>query len=159
LIDNATLTTTPALITRQRQNIPGALSRGIEADIELRWKHITAQAAYLFAEARTYTGQRIAEVPKQQGAAQLFFHAKGTRLSGGLRATGLQFDDDLNQYLLPGFATLGLTASRRITPKLSALAAVDNLLDRSYLVALTPNANTGQPRIWRIGLRWSGPIH
>jgi len=36
--------------------------------------------------------------------------------------------------------------------------AVENLLDRQYLVALTPNPNTGAPRLWRIGLRWNGRL-
>jgi outer membrane cobalamin receptor len=158
LIDNATLSTSPTLILRMRENFPSALSRGLEASATRRWNHWTAQAAYLFADARLSTGQRIPEIPKQQGTAQLSFNGKTTIVSAGLRAFGLQFDDDLNQFLLPGFATIGLTAEQRLIKNLSAVASVDNLLDRTYLVALTPTPNTGEPRIWRFGLRWSGKI-
>jgi len=35
---------------------------------------------------------------------------------------------------------------------------VDNLLDRTYLVALTPNPNIGQPQMWRVGLKWNGRL-
>jgi outer membrane cobalamin receptor len=158
LIDNATLTSTPNLILRQRQNFPSALSRGGEASINHHWRHWGAQAGYLFADARLSTGQRIPEVPKHQGTAQISFSSKRTTLSGGIRSFGLVFDDDLNHYELPGFSTLQLSAQQRLTPKLSAIASVDNLLDHSYLVALTPSPNTGAPRLWRVGLRWSGSI-
>ena len=98
-------------------------------------------------------------VPKQQGTAEITYAAKATLLSFGVRSFGLQFDDDLNQFKLPGYAALNATAEQHLTAKLSALASVENLLDRSFLVALTPSPNTGEPRLWRVGLRWSGSIH
>lgn len=157
-IDNATLNVTPTLILRQRQNFPSALSRGMEASIDQHWRQWTLHAGYMFADARLSTGARIPQVPKQQGTAQLIYRHKSTMLSGGLRALGLAFDDDRNQFLLPGFTTIGITAEQHLTQRLSALVSVDNLLDRTYLVALTPRPNIGGPRIWRIGLRWSGGL-
>ncbi len=158
LVDNATLSTSPMLILRQRANFPSALSRGLETNVVHRWTRWTAEAGYLYADARLATGQRIPEVPKQQGTAQLTYSAGSTLVSAGIRAFGLVFDDDLNQFKLPGYAALELTAQQRLTAKLSAVAAVENLLDRTFLVALTPLPNTGAPRIWRIGLRWSGAV-
>ncbi len=158
LIDNATLSTTPTLIRRMRENFPAALSRGIEANVNHRWSHWTVEAGYLYADARLSTGQLIPQIPKQQGTAQLTYNMKSTLISAGVRAFGRQFDDDLNQFLLPGFAMVQLTAQQHITSRLSAIASVENLLDRSYLVALTPTANTGEPRIWRLGLRWNGKL-
>ena len=159
LIDNATLTTSAALITRRRENFPSALSRGFEANLTQRWRKWRFEGGYLFADARLASGQRIAEVPKQQGTAEITYAAKATLLSFGVRSFGLQFDDDLNQFKLPGYAALNATAEQHLTAKLSALASVENLLDRSFLVALTPSPNTGGPRLWRVGLRWSGSIH
>lgn len=130
----------------------------MEASIDQHWRQWTFHAGYVFADARLSTGARIPQVPKQQGTAELIYRHKSTMISGGLRALGLAFDDDLNQFLLPGFATVGVTAEQHLTGRLSALVSVDNLLDRSYLVALTPNPNIGSPRIWRIGLRWSGGL-
>ncbi len=158
LIDNATLSTSPALILRQRQNFPSALSRGLELGAHHHWTHWSADAGYQYADARLATGERIPEVPKNTGTAQLTFSAKSTVISGGLRAFSLVFDDDLNQFLLPGYATLNLTAQQHLTKKLSGVASFENLLDRTYLVALTPNPNIGAPRLWRVGLRWSGGI-
>jgi outer membrane cobalamin receptor len=158
LVDNATISTSPTLILRQRQNFPSALSRGIEASINHHWQHWRAEAGYMYADARLATGQRIPQVPKQQGTAQIIFSAKKTLITGGIRSFGLVFDDDLNQFLLPGYAVLQLSAEQHLTDSLTAVASVDNLLDRTYLVALTPSPNTGSPRLWRVGLRWSGAI-
>jgi outer membrane cobalamin receptor len=158
LIDNATLQISPRLILRQRTNFPGGLSRGIETNVLHRWSRWSAQAGYMFADARLATGQRIPEVPKQQGTAQLAYNGKSTLISAGIRAFGLEFDDDLNQFKLPGYAALQLAAEQHLTKSLSAVAAIENLLDRTYLVALTPFPNTGEPRLWRVGLRWSGWI-
>jgi outer membrane cobalamin receptor len=158
LIDNATLSVSPTLILRQRENFPTALSRGFEANATHTWHRLRAEAGYLYSDARLSTGQRIAEVPKQQGTAQLVYSGKTTMLSFGLRAFGLQFDDDLNQFKLPGYAAIGATAQQKVTSRLSAVASVDNLLDRQYLVALTPSPNTGEPRVWLVGLRWSGSL-
>ena len=159
LVDNATLSISSSLILRQRTNFPSAVSRGIEVNVMHRWTHWTAEAGYLYADARLGTGERIPEVPKQQGTAELTYNGKSTLVSAGIRAFGLVFDDDLNQFKLPGYAAVELSAQQRLTKNLSAVAAVQNLLDRTFLVALTPSPNTGEPRIWRIGLRWSGSIH
>lgn len=156
LIDNATLSSSPTLILRKRMNFPSALSRGIEAGVSHHWTHWIAEGGYQYADARLATGQRIPQVPKQTGTAQLIYSRKSTLLSGGIRAFSLVFDDDLNQFLLPGYATLGLSAQQHLTKSFSVLASIDNILDRTYLVALTPNPNIGAPRLWRVGLRWNG---
>ncbi|MBV8570433.1 MAG: TonB-dependent receptor [Acidobacteriaceae bacterium] len=158
LIDNATLATTPNQILRKRENFPSALSQGIEASVSQHWGHWMAQAGYMFADARLASGARIPLVPKQQGTAQLTYSRKNTMVSAGVRAFGLEFDDDLNQYLLPGYATVEFAVQQRITNRLSALGSIDNLLNRTYLVALTPNPNIGAPLLWRVGIRWSGAV-
>lgn len=158
LIDNATLTVTKTLITRERENFPAALSRGMEANVSHRWRFLSAEMGYMYADARLSLGSRIPQIPRQTGTAQLTFNHRGTVISGGLRAVSLAFDDDLNQFLLPGFATVGLTGQQQLIRGLSAVASVDNLLDRTFIVALTPNPNIGSPQIWRVGLRWDGTL-
>ena len=157
-IDNATLLTTPNFILRQRENFPSGFSRGVEANIAHHWSHWTAQAGYVYANALLASGLRIPEVPKNQGTAQISFNAKNTIFSGGIRAFSLVFDDDLNQFLLPGYSTIQFSAQQRLTGKLSAVASVNNLLNHTYLVALTPSPNTGAPLLWQVGLRWNGSI-
>ncbi len=159
LVDNATLRVTPNQILRQRTNFPSALSRGVEINLARKWRNFIGEAGYMYADARLGTGQRIPEVPKQQGTAQLTYAAGKTLFSAGIRSFGLVFDDDLNQFKLPGYAAVQATAQRQITKAFWAVASVENLLDRTYLVALTPSPNIGEPRLWRVGVRWSGKIH
>lgn len=159
LIANATLSTSPNAILRQRRNIGNGISRGLQVSETYRWHNWRADLGYLFADARLATGPRLAQVPKQQGTGGLTYSKNDTLVSFGVRAFGLQFDDDINQFALPGYAALQLTAQRRLFRNLFAQAEIENLLDRQYLVALTPTPNTGAPRLWRIGLRWNGSIH
>jgi outer membrane receptor protein involved in Fe transport len=111
----------------------------------------------LYVESRYAGGKRIPEVPLHQGSALLSFDRAGTMASAGIRAYASQFDDDVNQFLLPGFTTLQLVVRQRLGKGLSASAALENLLDRRYLVAFTPTPNIGAPRLWRVGLRWRLP--
>lgn len=159
LVDNATLKITQTQIIRQRQNFPSALSRGFQAKFSQKWRKWTLDAGYMFLDARLASGARIPEVPKQQGTGQLSYATGSTLFSFGVRAFGLQFDDDLNQFLLPGYAALNATVQQHLPKNFSVLASVENLLDRTYLVALTPTPNVGQPRLWQVGIRWSGKVH
>jgi hypothetical protein len=36
----------------------------------------------------------------------------------------------------------------------SALIAVENLLNRSFLVGFVPTPTTGNPRLLRVGIKW-----
>jgi outer membrane receptor protein involved in Fe transport len=153
LITNVTLQT-GANIIRQRQNAAAALSRGIEATVRREFGPIHGEISYLLADSRFSTGFRISQVPRNQGSARLMYLHKGTLLSAGVRAFSQQFDDDLNLFVLPGFATAQAEVSQRLTRQVTVRAAFENLLDRQYIVALTPTPNTGSPRLWRLGLRW-----
>ncbi len=153
LITNVTLSS-GATIVRQRQNAASALARGIEADVRHRWGAWTGQLSYLLADSRFFNGPRISQVPKNQGSAQLMYSHKNTLASAQVRSYSLQFDDDVNQFKLPGFTTVQFSAEQRFSHGFSVRADVENLLDRQFLVALTPTPNIGQPRLYRIGLRW-----
>jgi outer membrane cobalamin receptor len=158
LITNVTLSTAPNSIVRQRENAAAALARGVEADFRRRWRNWTAEAGYLFADSRYANGLRIAQVPLDQGSGQITYQRGGTLASVGVRAFGSQFDDDLNQFLLPGFTTFEVMAMQHLAGSLSAEAAVENALDRVYYTAFTPFPNIGEPRLWRVGLRWNGRV-
>jgi outer membrane cobalamin receptor len=158
LIANETLSISKTLILRQRRNFASGVSRGVETDFNHRWRNWSADLGYLYADARLATGPRLAQVPKQQGTGSLTYSTDATLVSFGVRSFGLQFDDDLNEFKLPGYAALQLAGQQRLKRGLYAQAAIENLLDRQYLVALTPTPNTGSPRLWRIGLRWDGAI-
>lgn len=162
LITNVTLSTSPTLIERQRQNASAALTRGVEASASAMLGPVRAEGSYLFASSRLNTTQRtrIAQVPRHQGNAQLIWASSNgkTLLSGGLRMFDYQFDDDLNLFRLPGYASLQVAARRELAYGLSAQLSVENALNREFYVAFSPVPSNGAPRLWRAGLRWDGQL-
>jgi outer membrane receptor protein involved in Fe transport len=167
VITNVTLSTTPQLILRQRDNAAEALSRGFDVSWEGRltssWR---GDVAYLFSDSRFSTGLRVPQTARHSASAQLTFAREGTLASAGLRAFSNQFEDDRNQFLMGGFATVQAAVRQRIAGSLSAQLAIDNLLDREYAVGITapaaaglpPLMTIGAPRLWRVGLRWDGAL-
>lgn len=158
VITNVTLSVTPALTTRQRQNAASAVTHGIEARFEQRWRNWRAEASYLLADSRYSNHLRVPQVARTQASAQLMWERGRTFFSGGLRAYSLQFEDDINTLILPGYSTVQFVARERLTKSLSASGSIENLLDHQYLTGKTPGAQIGGPRLWRIGLRWDGPV-
>jgi outer membrane receptor protein involved in Fe transport len=158
LITNLTLSSSPSQIVRQRANAAAAVSRGVETEFRQRFHNWTAQLSYLFVDSRYSTGYRIAQVPKHQGTGGVTYQRAGSLLSIDVRAFDYQFDDDLNQFRLPGFATLQIVGRQRITSHLSGEVALENALDRLYYTAFTPTPNIGGPRLWRVGLKWDGRL-
>jgi len=109
-------------------------------------------------DSRLVTGLRVPQVPKHQGSAQLMYQRGGTLVSAGVRSFSFQFDDDRNQFLLPGFATVEVYVQQHLVKSLSARLEFENLLDRQYLTAFSPTPTIGAPRLWRAGLRWDGKL-
>ena len=153
LITNVTLRT-GATIVRQRQNAAAALSRGLEANVRHTWNHWRGELAYLYADSKYVNGARIPQVPRHQGTGGVAYQRSRTLLSADLRSYSLQFEDDLNLFRLPGFASLQLAAEQRLAAGFSARASFENLLDREYVTGFSPTPTIGNPRLWRIGLRW-----
>ncbi|MBI3696074.1 MAG: TonB-dependent receptor, partial [Acidobacteria bacterium] len=157
LITNVTLNAA----TRQRQNFGSATTRGAEMEVEKVFRRFRASAAYLFVDARFDNRRRIPQVGKHQGSAQVMYQSRGTLASLGVRSYSLQFEDDLNRLLLPGFASAQLLVRQRLAKGFAAVASVENLLNRVYLIGFTtypaplaPTPTRGGPRLWRAGLRW-----
>ena len=154
LITNVTLSSSASQIVRQRQNAVGAVSKGLEAGFHHRWGDLSGDLSYLYVDSRYDTGYRISQVPRHQGTADLSYFHKGTLASIEVRSYDYQFDDDLNQFRLPGYAIVQLVLRQRIVKSLSADFAIENALDRVFYVADTPTPNIGEPRLYRVGLRW-----
>ena len=154
LITNVTLASAPNQIVRQRQNAVGAVSQGVEAGFHRRLGYFSGDLSYLYVDSRYDNGYRISQVPRHQGTAELSYLHKGTLASIEVRSYDYQFDDDLNQFRLPGYTTVQLVLRQRIAKALSADVGVENALDRVFYTAFTPTPNIGEPRLWRVGLRW-----
>ena len=161
-VANVTLTTTPTLITRQRQNAGETRSAGVEIEAEYRSKSIDISAGYLFA-ASTVTsfpsnpalvGLAIPQVAKHQ----LTFSARYTRSKWNFavqaRTSGEQFDDDLNTFRLEPYVQVDAFISRKLNGKLQVYAAVENIFNSRYSVGKTPIRTVGSRANLRIGIRW-----
>jgi outer membrane receptor protein involved in Fe transport len=153
-----TLLSTPALIVRQRRNAAAALTRGVDINAQKSYRNWRGEAGYLYADSRYETGERIPQVPKHQGSAQLSYDRGPTLAAISIRSFAYQFEDDRNTFVLPGFATLQATVRQRINKSLSAFAEIENILNREFLVGFSPVPLIGSPRLWRVGLRWDGQL-
>lgn len=162
-VANVTLTTTPALITRQRQNLGRTRSRGLEFEADARlnqfWK---LSAGYLFADAtvvkfpanQALEGLLIPQVARHQFTFQAKFNNPAiATVSFQGRASSSQFDDDQNLFRLGSYFTLDAFASRRVSRSIDVFLAVENLFNQRYEVGKTPVTTLGPPILVRAGLR------
>jgi len=155
-IANVTLTTTPSLITRQRQNLGSSRSRGIELEGDQPLgDHWRASAGWLFSDAAVSGGKRTPQVPRNQATAQLAYSR--TRWRGGAQArwSSMQFDDDLNKLRLRSYFAADVFASAPLIANLDATLSVENVFDRRIEVSATPVITLAQPRSVRFGVRWT----
>ena len=151
-IANVTLSSTPALITRQRQNFGSSRSRGAEFDFaKTLGRDWTASAGYQFARATLSSGARTPQVPRNQATLQLAY-----RGVAGLQArwSSMQFDDDVNQFPLRGYFVADGFVAHPIGPRLDVTLSIENIFNRRVETAATPVIALGQPRAARIGLRY-----
>ena len=160
---NVTLQTTPALITRQRQNLGRTRSRGFEVEAEARlnsfWK---LTAGYLFADATVVRfpantaleGLSIPQTPRHQFTFQAQY-ANPSIVTIGVqgRASSSQFDDDQNFFRLGSYFVVDATASRRVSSRVDLFVAAENLFNERYETGKTPLTTIGPPILVRVGFR------
>ena len=163
-VANVTLFTTPALITRQRQNLGAIRARGVELSALAKFhRHWELSAEYLLTDStvlrfpanRSLEGLLVPQVPRNQFNFQLAYaNAKWTAGLQG-RFTGEQFDDDQNTLPLEKFFTLDAELSRSVSERLSLFVAFQNLTGSRYQLSSTPVFTVGPPTLVRLGARIS----
>ena len=161
-VANVTLSATPALITRQRQNAGALESKGVQLTgstmIRRDW---TLRGDYQFADSTitqfdpnpVLVGKRVPQVPKHSLATSLMFqHGLWTASLSG-RLTSQQYDDDLNTFDLGGASSFDLYAARRWNYHFETFFSAENLLDQRDFIARTPTPNLSLPFSARVGIR------
>ncbi|HKT10372.1 MAG TPA: TonB-dependent receptor [Terriglobia bacterium] len=168
-IANVTLSVTPTLITRQRQNLGRTRSRGVDLDAALQvtptfrltsgYEFVNA-TVLSFAPDPSLVGLEIPQVPRNVVTFQALYSnpsapSRWRRVTLGLqgRYVSNQFDDDQNLLPLGKFFTLDASLSRRIWNDLDAYVAVGNIFDERYTVARTPVPELGPPTLFRVGFK------
>jgi outer membrane receptor protein involved in Fe transport len=163
-IANVTVSITPGLITRQRQNLGRTQSRGIEIEAEARLSRSwTITGGYLLVDAivlqfhanTSLERLRVPQVPRHQATFQARY-ANPSWVTLGIhgRAGGEQFDDDQNRFSLGRYFTIDAIASRRLTSEFDIFVAAENLLNQRYLTGRTPVTTIGPPVLIRGGIRF-----
>ncbi len=148
---------------RQRRNLGRARVRGVEASVDWRLsRRWTALLGYTYVDSEVreapgapeLVGKELPQDPAHRGTALVSFHdPRWVTATVQLRVTGPQFEDDLNERGMGGFAVVDVSLSRRLLWKVEAFGAVENLLDRQYLVGRAGIDTIGQPLLARVGLR------
>lgn len=162
-IANVTLATTPALITRQRQNLGSTRSQGVDAQFQARLSRawfLNAEYQYSDSTVTSFSvqpglvGLWVPEVPHQQFTAQASFSsARLFTVAVQVRAVGQQYDDDLNQFRLEPYTQVDAFFSRSLGHGLQAFLAGENLLNQRYSIGRTPVRTIAPPPQARAGLR------
>ncbi|HEV2854994.1 MAG TPA: TonB-dependent receptor [Thermoanaerobaculia bacterium] len=152
-VGNVTLSVTPQLITRRRENLDRVTADGLEAEIRLRpWTRWELQASYLYTDSRVErTGLRVPQVPLNQGSLGLAFQGPVAVLLQG-RWAGDQFEDDLNQLSLPAYAVVDLSLRRPLWARLDLFLSVENLFDEKVVTGRSPIETLGAPRLVQAGV-------
>jgi outer membrane cobalamin receptor len=159
-VTNVTISSTPSLITRKRENVSSIDAVGVEGEGEWRVTSVitvTGSLAYThsrFADYAPLDGLRVPQVPDWQGSVGIRGSAPfATVVSAEIRSFGSQFDDDRNTFLLNAGTIVNLTVLRPLGHRASAYVSFENLLNSDYDVGATPVRTIGQPFTLHGGLR------
>ena len=164
-IANVTLSVTPALITRQRQNLGRTRSRGVEIEAEANiTSTVTVSSGYQFVDATVLKfpanmlleGLLIPQVPRHIFTFQTRY-SNPRRLTVAFqgRAVSSQFDDDQNQFRLNSYFTLDAFTLRSLGRGVEVFGAFENLFNQRYDIGRTPLRTIGPPILARIGIRFN----
>ncbi len=151
-VGNVTLSISPALIVRQRQNTSPASIRGVEAESILELGRWRLRGSYLYSDSRFLEDRlRVPQAPRHQAVSEVDFRGPVT-FRVDARWIGPQFDDDLNLFKLGGYVLFGASLRKPIGEEMELFVAVENILNRQYPVAATPIERLGEPRLIQAGV-------
>ena len=174
-VENPVSNVTIATNTMQRQNLGSTRIWGLQADIEYRmgpdWR---VSGGYLnnhatvteFDKNPVLVGKYLPQVPKNRGSVTVAYNnVKYVTVAVSALFYGRQFNEDLNNGVVPGetepglpaYATMEMSAVRGIGRNVDVFFGIQNMFDEEYIVQLLPTT-TGSPRLVNGGvrLRWSG---
>jgi outer membrane receptor protein involved in Fe transport len=161
-VTNVTLSSTPQLITRQRQNAAGVRATGAEAEGEWRLRTPLWLTGSLALTDSTYrdtpglTGNDVPQIPKWQSTIGLRWRMPSkVILQGTVRGIGAQFEDDRNTLVLRSATLVDVAASRPFSNRVSLFASAENLFNVDYDTGRTPTRTIGTPFTFRLAVRYS----
>ena len=124
---------------RRRENLDAIRTRGIEVDIEQRWKTLRTGLSYALVDARVhesgigsaFDGRRPVQVPRHHLTASVDWDGTDRRAAGvRARWTSDQYEDDANQRRLDGALTFDAHAAHPLGKRFTLVLRGENLFDR-----------------------------
>ncbi|MGH9555309.1 MAG: TonB-dependent receptor, partial [Terriglobales bacterium] len=163
-IASRTLSSTPVLITRRRENLGRLRASGLEleAAATLR-RHLRITGGYQFTHSVVESfaadpaleGRRVPQVPQHQVTVEATY-VRPQSLSFSLRPrwSSSQFDDDRNTFLLRGFFLMDAMFSLPLRNNMDVYVAGENIFGQRYDLGRTPVLTVGPPAQVRVGVRY-----
>ena len=162
-VKNAIANVTIAANLRERRNVDGLHSRGIELGAGLRFGRISFDGSLALTDAKVeasgvsaaLNGLRPAQTPKLATSATLGWHPReGWLLSATLRHVGAQYEDDLQSDLLPAATTLDAFVQLPLAGTFSLILRAENLTDAEVITRNQAGSiDLGVPRTLWAGIR------
>ncbi|MGA9570321.1 MAG: TonB-dependent receptor [Candidatus Acidiferrales bacterium] len=166
-VANVTLSSTPNLILRQRQNLGQINAPGVELGVTASIvRDFTISCSYQYVDSKVSSfpantalvGLWVAQVPHNAFTFQArYSNPRIVTVEVTGRAIGNAFDDDQNQFPLGSFFVLDAMVSRQVGAGFEVYAAAENLLNATYYTAATPVYQLGLPIVGRVGVRLEFP--
>ncbi|MGB9243119.1 MAG: TonB-dependent receptor [Candidatus Acidiferrales bacterium] len=167
-VANVTLSSTPTLITRERENLGRTRSPGFELDGTAHFtRELSLSVGYQYVDAvvtsfpdatPSLVGLWVAQVPHNVLTFQgRYLNPSRINISVNGRMVGKQYDDDQNMFPLGRFFVLDAMAWRTIGHGVELFTAAENLFNVKYATAATPVTQLGLPITARFGLRFEWP--
>jgi iron complex outermembrane receptor protein len=137
-------------------------SQGVEASLALNLPGgfgLDANGTVLDANYDDYVGFKgntppgVPELAANVGLSWTGMH--GMQVRGDLRYVGRRFSDDANQFRIPAYTVVDLSASFPVTPNLALSARVFNLFDQAYAETYYEDEQwiLGRPRSFDVSVR------
>ena len=155
----------PAGEYRQRQNLDAIRVRGVELSGEVHSGPWSGRLGYSFTDAEveasgpaaSLDGLRPAQTPRHTWSAALGWDQSGRSLSIAMRHVGGQFEEDLNQQLLPRATTFDAFGAWPLARDLQLVVRGENLLGARVVAGIDAAGalERATPRILWVGLRFS----
>jgi outer membrane receptor protein involved in Fe transport len=157
-VTSVTVSTSPSLNFRQRQNADSMRSAGVELEADVRLPYAVSVAVTGAIIDSRFTGTRLRDFKVPQVAeyslgVDVHYNSPSWTASTQLRVTGPQFDDDVNTRLLRRAAVVDAFVGRTLVRRVMAFVAVENLFDNRYEVGRIPIRSLGLPRAVRGGVQ------
>lgn len=162
-LKHAIANVTVATNVSQRQNVDAIHARGIEAAAKLSFGQVSLDGSLAWTDSKVeasgaqarLNGMRPAQVPKFAASATLaWVPHKGWRLAATVRHVGMQYEDDLQQYVLPAATTLDAYAQVPLAGPFSLILRGENLTDKAVVTRnQSGSIDLDTPRTLWMGVR------